>query len=647
MPSPTIKPTLKVVTAKTPKTTGPSWPHPSKTLEAALTKHSPVFPKSKERHSPQSSPEQPFLVHPLVALVPLSTISELPRLDLLESIPDPDPPTPIQSSEKARKGDPAAVKSYKTGTMDGKEVKQDQIQGTAVPSSILPFGPFAGAASIPLPQSPTPDNESKSTDHRQSFGSEGDEESPGQLGTNSDQPTSVATDESTGTSGERESTEPSGVASILPKWIADQLPRQDSSMTNARTSRAPSVFPGAYPESESIEDTPIPTPGPNVEEPHHVAEQSEPRLPKSADKGLRPRKSVSIAIPNADDESGAARVTKGSSTQPGRDERTTLADSSPEREDRRNNEDKLTPAKDEIAENKHSQEVDPESTRGENAITESEQSRGKDQDQKSLAPQTERDIFLKPSQSSNHRDRTPISRTSSIATSHKDTDKADTSTLHDQESVAPSDADNSSLLPLLSSSPGDARSSHFSEFLDDNNTAARGTISEKRPDMIQGMGIDIPPKADGRSSLSTISSSVGSGMAETADRWAPDDSGEGPSHARSSLPAPKILVKDVSEVEDLSHSPPPRAPTTTPVHEGSAPRRKATFAALGELPDHQEPTRLSMKKRKLYVRKARYAVLRQPILNATLGRQVGGQAKLALKKLANGELVVIEPPRNL
>lgn len=241
----------------------------------------------------------------------------------------------------------------------------------------------------------------------------------------------------------------------------------------------------------------------------------------------------------------------------------------------------------------------------------------------------------------------PISRTSSIATSHKDTDKADTSTLHDQESLAPSDADNSSLLPLLSSSPGDARSSHFSESLDDNNTAVRGPRSGKRPEMIQGMDIDIPPKADGRSSLSTISSSVGSGMAETAYPLAPDDNGEGPSYAGSSLPAPKIVVKDASEAEDLSRSPPPRAPTTTPVHEGSAPRRQATFAALGELSDHQEPIRLPMKKRKLYVRRARYAVLRQPILNATLGRQVGAQAKLALKKLADGELVIIEPPRNL
>ncbi|KAL8899505.1 MAG: hypothetical protein Q9207_006171 [Kuettlingeria erythrocarpa] len=643
MPSPTTKPTLKVVTAKTPKATGSSWPHPSKALEAALTKHSPVFPNTKDKCSPTSSPEQPFLVHPLVALVPLSTISELPRLDLLEGFPDLDPPAQTRSFGEARRGEPAAAKPDRAGTMDQKEVKQEQFQGAGVSPSIRPFAPFAGAASIPLPQSPIFDDRSKSSNRRQSFASEGDAGSPSQLGSHSDKPNFAIMGESNGTDGGRENTGPSRVASMLPQWIADQLPLQDSGMPNARTSRAPSVLPGAYPKSDSMEDSPIPTPGPNVEEAKLVAGQPETGFPESADKSVRPRKSVSIAVPGADDESQKAPVAKRSSTQPGKDERTELADARSMGENMGEN---LAAEKNKIVEDEHSEAVDPDSIGKANEATKNERSRETDQDPTTLPPQAERETSLKPLQSQSGQDKAPVSRTSSIATSHKYTDKADTSTLHDQVSLAPSDADTSSLLPLLSSSPGDARSSHFSEFLDDNDTTARNTRLGKRPEISHGMGVDSRPKADDRSSLSTISSSVGPGMAETTYPSA-DDNGEGPSHVGASLPAPKIVVKDASEAEDSLRSPPPRAPTTTPVHEGSAPRRQATFAALGELSDRQGPIRLPVKRRKLYVRKARYAVLRQPILNAALGRQVGAQAKVALKKLANGELVVIEPPTNL
>lgn len=375
MPSPTIKPTLKVVTAKTPKATGSSWPHPSKALEATLTKHSPVFPNTKDKCSPRSSPEQPFLVHPLVALVPLSTISELPRLDLLEGFPDPDPPARNRSFEEAGRGEPAAAKPDKAGIMNQKEVKQDQLQGAAVSPSILPFAPSAGAASIPLPQSPILDDGSKSSDHRQSSGSEGDTGSPSQLGSHSDKPKSAIMDESNGIDGERENTGPSRVASMLPQWIADQLPRQDSGMPSARTSRAPSVFPGAYPKSDSMEDSPIPSPGPTVEVPELVAGQSETGFPQSADKGVRPRKSVSIALPGADDESKKAPAAKRSSTQPEKDGRTKLADALSMRENIGDKEDNLAPEKNETVENEHPQAVDPGSTEKANGTTESEQSR--------------------------------------------------------------------------------------------------------------------------------------------------------------------------------------------------------------------------------------------------------------------------------
>lgn len=235
-------------------------------------------------------------------------------------------------------------------------------------------------------------------------------------------------------------------------------------------------------------------------------------------------------------------------------------------------------------------------------------------------------------------------RSSSLAGWQGDTDKADGSTLHERESIAPSEPDNSSLKPLLPSSPRERRSSHFSESLNDDHEGP-GPANSRHGTQPEGKNRDSSPmKDDDTSSQSTIVSSITS-EEEKAERKAVQDVGASRrdtgmdlDRGRDSLPPPAIVVRDASEAEDSLRTPPLVAPATTPVQDDSLPRRQTTFVA------DQRAIKLPTKRRKLYVRKARYAVLRQPILNALLGRQVGAQAKVALKKLADGELFVIEPP---
>lgn len=184
--------------------------------------------------------------------------------------------------------------------------------------------------------------------------------------------------------------------------------------------------------------------------------------------------------------------------------------------------------------------------------------------------------------------------------------------------------------------------------MDDTITAPMATGSGQAREAKWEDLATSPPGDDDSSSQSTIGSSTASRAEEKGKAKIPGvDNGEGSSRKASSFPPPKIIVKDATEAEDSLETPSLVAPATTPVQDGTPPRRQATFAALGEALPDQRAVKLPMKRRKLYVRKARYAVLRQPILNAALGRQVGAQAKTALKKLANGELIVVEPPTSL
>ena len=53
---------------------------------------------------------------------------------------------------------------------------------------------------------------------------------------------------------------------------------------------------------------------------------------------------------------------------------------------------------------------------------------------------------------------------------------------------------------------------------------------------------------------------------------------------------------------------------------------------------------IKVKRRSLYLRKARNLVARETILKMTLGRQLATPTKQALKRLAHGETVIEEDP---
>ena len=106
------------------------------------------------------------------------------------------------------------------------------------------------------------------------------------------------------------------------------------------------------------------------------------------------------------------------------------------------------------------------------------------------------------------------------------------------------------------------------------------------------------------------------------------------------LPPPKIFVQSPSEVTQDERADPNPTPAEQ-LHEdeyrtnsrnGSVVSVQRTVASAAE--------RLStapMKKRKLYLRKARNLAARSIFLNATLGRKIGKQTKLKLRRLAKGE----------
>ncbi|KAL9011115.1 MAG: hypothetical protein Q9173_004013 [Seirophora scorigena] len=653
MPWPSATPKLNDPLVKSPRTRSSNWPRSPQALKPVVTTCPPSFVGAELKRRLQAADEPVY--QQLLPLAPLSTISELPKVELLEGFSSSSSLAsgpPVQQTEGSHQKEPTkAAKRSKSRPMDAEAAKKNDDQGTSSPSGTLPLASPAEAASMPLPQSPISDDKTEPVDDRRSPDPErGPEMFHTKLDSRSEESKAGATDRSSGPNNEEKDTAISRLNSFLPQWMADKLPREEAGVADARATRSPSVAPGGYPGSDSTEDTSIPTPGQASEDPQAEAAPLDPLPPRSTDQSIRPRKSVSIAVPNPDKKQGNS---ERANTTAKDETRTNKAASDPEEDADQKPEGKHRGEHDAGVEDRNLRRAEHDEESNEPAAAESIRPQDPLQDPENSALQEDRKSFLKPSRIYTHRDDSPISRKSSIAASQTNGDKADTSTLHERESLAPSDADNSSLLPLLSSSPGDARSSRFSESMDDYDRATAGTKAGKQAEVRHETGSDSPPVVDDLSSPSTISSLdvsqvEGMGRETASEHTAPlIGNGEGRSRAGTSLPAPKIVVKEASEAEDSLQSPPLRAPTTTPVQDGSFPRRQTTFAALGELSDHQGHVKLPMKRRKLYVRKARYAVLRQPILKAALGRQVGAQTKIALKKLANGELIVIEPPTSL
>ncbi|KAI4263925.1 MAG: hypothetical protein L6R42_000940 [Xanthoria sp. 1 TBL-2021] len=624
VPSSPATPTRKEKGTQFPENAGSSWSrlwiaqHPPKASKAEVTVHPPSLVAAEEKYPPLSDLEHISPLQQILPLYSLPSIAELPKQEVhlkVEPEAAASPWLPTQESQEEKMSTiQVPRRTSEPGNSDSTNVsngKIQEIEGISRMMSISPLSPIAEAAGVPLPSSPAsedfPDHLS-SNDGQQSAQSQGSD-----LGA----PTAKAVERAGRPSGGETDTWTSRLSSMLPDAIMDRPSRQSTGIANTRASRSSSIAPGAYPESDSTEESLKQNQNDQVEHTHPKTDQSRPN-----EKTVRSRKSVSIVLPGTSNE-----IRTGQEEQ---------------EDDMRSSEEH----RDSVSQSRSRDEIDN--------VAKAEQDPKEDQDPKTPQEQAKADVSPKLLQTPTQQDASVKSRRSSIAASHNDTDRSDLSTLHERESLAPSDADNSSLMPLLSSSPGDARSSHFTESLDENHASPVTERPREEAEKSQKKAANPHLIVDDSSSLSSTDSPRSSKTEKPHTKrklgspFGPAENGEGPSNAVSSLPPPKIFIKAASSAEESSPNPSLVAPATTPEQDDpTLPRRQTTFIALGEQLNDERPIKLPMKGRKLYVRKIRYAILRQPILNAALGRQVGVQAKHALKKLANGELIVVEPPASL
>ncbi|KAL9604820.1 MAG: hypothetical protein Q9219_000268 [cf. Caloplaca sp. 3 TL-2023] len=684
MTLPPAVPTSKTPISKAPKSTYSSWPRPSKALEAEVTVRTPLCVSVKGKHSPEPTTEQAPSKNQFLPLAPLSTIVELPRQEPSESHSHPSPAEAYQASQAAGTFTPQdsdeSAELRPSRLMEKEEHETRQAQEGAEAPEAISFNPADEATNIPLPRSPLSDDSAEPASPRQSIADTHRTGSARHPDPAPDVKDVESKEQIASSDGEERDTWTSKLSSILPQAMFDQSARKDTGVVDAQASRKSSFAPGSYPESDSTEEPSMPTPGPAMEDANPEIGRSQIGTSPPSGKSVRPRKSVSIALPTDKDNPEKEKRVRTYSTISDEDDsnRNAKASSNNMEDGKDGTEVKEIPKPDSMIQKEQSRQANEEMEDREGTIAKSEPDRevnqGKDHEEfANLHPQTlevpsrltaldsmtsgtrlNSKAASKPSQISNQQAILSASRTSSIATSHEGAHRAGESTLHERASFAPSDTDTSSLKPLLPSSPRDAHSSRFSESWDDMRSEFNSPQHGKAPEQLDRENdTHSPPIVDDSSSLTSTSSSVGSKIEETGGKRMPEypfpqvDNGEGPSHTATSQLTPKIVVKEASEAESSMRTPSLRAPTTTPVNGGTASGRQDTFIALGEPSAHNGPIKLPMKRRKLYLRKARYRALRQPVLNAALGRQVGAQAKLALKKLAKGELIIIEPPASL
>ncbi|KAL8781591.1 MAG: hypothetical protein Q9213_005941 [Squamulea squamosa] len=636
---PSSTPTRKEKGTQFPEDAGSSWSrvwiaqHPPKASKAEVTVHPPSLIGVAEKYPPHSTIEHISPLHQILPLYPLPSIVESPKQEArLEAKPEA---TVLLSlpTQGAQQTDMPTIQvprrtfeSKNSAMMTESQGKTQEIEMSPLVTNIPPLSPIAEAAGIPLPSSPTFED---TPDH---LSSNNGQEGAKSQGVHSDPSTAEAVEPASRADSEEKDTWTSRFNAMLPNAIMDRPSRQSTGINNARASRSSSVAPGAYPESDSTEES-------LKQNQDQQAEDTRPRINSTRpdEKNVRPRKSVSIVLPGERNETTIGQGDAQEGIKPLEEHSNNSSPSNPS--DKTDSKAKAKQDSDE-----HSPDRNGYASNADHVAA----------GPKASAEEAEADVSSKLLQTPTQREASVKSRASSIAASHNDTDRSDLSTLQERESLAPSDADNSSLMPLLSSSPGDARSSHFSESLDENHTNPVMERPSENAKQSQKEAANSPPIVDDLSSISTVESPMSSKTASMQKKrplefpFPPANDDEGSSNAASSLPPPKIVVKEATSPEGSQQTPPPVAPTTTPVQDGRTPAQLQTmFVALGESPVDERAVKLPVKGRKLYVRKLRYAVLRRPILNAVLGRQVGAQTKVALKKLANGELIVVEPPATL
>lgn len=305
MLSPSITPTTQIPTTKVSKQASSSWPRPSKALKTEVTIQAPSFASAKEQQLSRFVTEQPPSKNQFPSLAPLSTIAELPKQEPPGSLSETKPPASIEASQEVMviaQQDPNQV--AKPETSHSMEKHENPNVGVNETSRSLENGK---AASIPLPSSPVSDDHVDSTDLSRSTAPTDDSGSHQEPSQPLSESKAKAAEEIDHPDGEERATWASRLSSILPQAMLEQPTEPDTDVANTRPSRMSSVAPGAYPDSDSMEETLKPTPDSDVEEP-----QAESRSPQTIPPGksTRSRKSVSIVLPDAYNDSGNAEQTK-------------------------------------------------------------------------------------------------------------------------------------------------------------------------------------------------------------------------------------------------------------------------------------------------------------------------------------------------
>ncbi|KAL8835275.1 MAG: hypothetical protein Q9176_007035 [Flavoplaca citrina] len=566
VPSSSGTPTRKEKGTQYPEKTGSSWSrvwiaqHPPKVAKAEVTVRAPSLVAAEEKYPPLSDIEHVSPLHQILPLYSLPSIVELPKYEAHSALNAALPSLPTHRSQKANM---STVELPRTASVSVKsnsgvsEGSTQENQGTSRMTGVFSLSPIAEAAGIPLPSSPKP------KDFPEQLSSDNGEHSAQLQASELGAPTAEAIARASKPSGEENNTWTSRFTSIIPDAVMDQPSRQNTGTANNRTSRASSVAPGAYPESDSTEESLKQ----NQDEP---VEHAPPKIdqPEPDEKTIRPRKSVSIVLPGTSNEINTRQEEQEEGGRLSEEHRDNISSSGAPRE---------------IDDKANADQGPKDNAPATSRLFE------EDEDSKASPQQADPEASPEHLQAPTQRDSSVKSRTNSVAASNNVTDRSEFSTLHERESLAPSDADNSSLMPLLSSSPGDARSSHFTESLDDNHAALESEIPLEEYRKTRKEASNPPLTVDDSSSLSPTDSPTSSKTAQPNQKRthdsssSPPDNGEDASNAASSLPPPKIVIKHATSAEESSQSPSLSAPTTTPIRDGpTLPRRQTTFVALGE-----------------------------------------------------------------
>lgn len=307
VPLPSATPSRKEQGTQFPENPNPSWSrhwiaqHPPKPSKAELTVQPPSLVAADEKYPSLSTVDHISPLHQILPLYALPSIVELPKQELsLEPKAEPNSPTPHQSQEVIKSTIQESDQAIAGGTLEetdkAKEKSQD-VRGVLGMANMPSLSPIAEASNVPLPTSPADEEYPISPSSQDGL------KSAQQLDPRSDAPKVEAGEPAGESKAEEQNTWASRLNSILPNAIMD---RQDTDAANTRASRSSSLAPGAYPESDATEESLRQNHGVMTEDEQDEKFEPKASSPMSDDKSIRPRKSVSIVLPDGRNETKEA-----------------------------------------------------------------------------------------------------------------------------------------------------------------------------------------------------------------------------------------------------------------------------------------------------------------------------------------------------